>query len=263
MVRLALMADPTFVKKLMRAGEHASAFNEAVEWWLEGKPYRLSVETDTETDTKEFVVIAERQPSDRLSLMFGDAIQNLRSALDYLVGDLARANAGGHLMPRVESDLQFPITTSRTKFKSAIRSQALLGCVAARPAAFIQRAQPYRYGQDPATHPLGALQQLSNIDKHRRITLLSSVVHGLMGESIRIGSVENLQYGRLGPFVDRAVIASYSPADADVDVQLGQITVGIAFGDGLPGAGSDPRQTLRRILDLIETEIMNPLTAYL
>lgn len=103
------MADLSFLVKVRRAREHANAFNEAVQWWLESEPYRVTVEIDAQRDTKEFVVIAEKPPPDRLSLMFGDAVQNFRSALDYLVGDLARANAGGHLMPRVERDLQFPI----------------------------------------------------------------------------------------------------------------------------------------------------------
>lgn len=257
------MADAPFTWKLRRAREHAKALNDAVQWWLESQPYRIAEEIDTKTDTKEFVVIAERQPPVRLSLMLGDAIQNLRSALDYLVGDLARHNAGGHLMPKIESDLMFPITTSPGAFKHAVRRQARLGCVAARPAALIQRLQPYRHGQDPTAHPLWVLHQLSNIDKHRHLALLMSVVRGMSGQDIRIGSVNSFGYGKLGPFKDRAVIAYYSPADADVDMDLGQVAVGIALGDGLPGAGNDPRTVFGALFRFVGVEVVNPLADYL
>lgn len=257
------MADAIFPWKLRRTREHTKAFDEAVQWWLESEPYRIAEEVDVETDTKQFVVIAERQPPVRLSLLLGDMIQNLRSTLDYLVGDLARHNAGGHLMPRIEADLMFPITTSREKFKDAVRRQARLGCVAARPAALIQRLQPYRHGQDPATHPLWVLHQLSNIDKHRHLALLMSVVTGMAAQDIRIESVNSFTFGMLGPFKDRAVLAEYSPANANVHMDLGQVAVDVALGDGLPWAGRDVRGAFRELFGFVAAGVLNPLAAYL
>jgi hypothetical protein len=257
------MADRTFLLKLRRAREHAKLFDEAVQWWVESEPYRIVEDVDPETDTKEIAVVVDRPLGPRLSLMYGDAIQNFRSCLDYLVGDLARSNAGGHLMPRVESDLQFPITTKRSNFKGAIR-QGRLGCVHARPAALIQKLQPYRRGQDPATHPLWALQQLSNIDKHRRIPLMTSVVKALWGQNIEIpGHVAHFTYGQVGPFKDRAVIASYSPSDAVVNMDFGSILIGTALGEGLPGVGQEPGGVLATIVEQVIANVIEPLATYL
>src|SRR5437870_5231633 len=107
-MRLARMADPAFQLKLQRTREHFGAFREAVQWWVESEPYRVEEQIDAQADRKEIVVVANSEPPARLSLILGDAIQNFRSALDYLVGDLARSYSGGYLMPAIEADLQFP-----------------------------------------------------------------------------------------------------------------------------------------------------------
>lgn len=253
---------PTYEIKLQRASEHFNAFNEALDWWLKDNPYRITEQIDAHANRTEIVVVADRQPPERLSLMLGDAVQNFRSGLDYIVGDLARRNSGGHLMPRVESDLQFPITTSRSKFKGAVR-QARLGLVAGRPAAHIQRMQPYRRGQDPLKHPLWLLHQLSNIDKHRRIPLLMSVVQSVQFDNIYVHSANSFEIGGGGPFEHKAVLASYSPADAKVDVNFGAVQVGVALGKGLPGQGHDPARVLADATTWIGTNIFTPLAAYL
>jgi hypothetical protein len=256
------MTDPTFPDKLRRAREHAKTFQEATQWWLEDKPYRVVEETDTKTDTKEFVVLADRQPPARLALMYGDAIQNLRSSLDYLVGDLARKNSGGTLRPAIARRLQFPITTTQSNFDRAIADRRLQ-CVPPDAIALIQGVQPHGDRNERARHHLWALHQLSNMDKHRHIAIITSVVRGIQGGNILIGSVNEFGYGKLGPFKERAVIAFHRPANADVDVDLGQLTIGVALGEGLPGAGQDPEGVLGGILEWIAANVINPLGAFL
>jgi hypothetical protein len=257
------VADASFHLKLRRAREHFGAFNEAAKWWLETEPYRVAQEIDAEADTKQVVVIADRQPPERLSLMLGDAIQNLRSSLDYLIGDLARASSSGYLMPSIERDLQFPITTKRASLKGAVRHQARLRLVPLRAGALIQKLQPYRRGQNPATHPLWILHQLSNIDKHRRIPLLMAVVSSVDYDSVRVGSVGSLTMGGTGPFKHKAILLAYSPANADVDVNLGSVRVDIALGEGLPAAGQPVAAVVPSLFNLIHEQVIRPLTAYL
>jgi hypothetical protein len=256
------MAYFSFELKMRRAVEHLHAFNQTVYWWLRDHPYRIEQEIDAETGSAQVVVRAIRQPPERLSLMLGDAIQNFRSGLDHLVVDLARAHSGGHLMPRVESDLQFPITTSRTEFKAAYTARARLGCVPPRAAAFIQRMQPYRRGIDPAAHPLWLLQQLSNIDKHRRLPLLMAVVSGVSYENMRIEGTDHFQMGGTGPFKDKAVLLAWSPPDANVQVNLRSIEVDIALGEGLPGAGIVVNSAVQDSFQFIDARIVAPLAEY-
>ena len=204
------MSIRDFQHKLRRSGEHLRAFDEAAKWWTEEHPYRISEEIDEKAGEKRIVVFAEGEPPDRLSLILGDAIHNLRSCLDCVVVELARTNSGGYLMPRIEEDLAFPITTSRSKFKSALR-MGRLSCLPIRAQALIQGLQPYRRKDGIERDPLWVLHQLSNIDKHRRIPLLRSVVKSVMYERIAIGSVESLAVHVPTAFKDKAVLVTYSP----------------------------------------------------
>jgi len=256
------MAAPTYALKLRRASEHFDAFNQALKWWLDDKPYSVEEQINTEANCKELVVLAKSRPPERLSLMLGDCIQNFRSALDYLVGDLARA-AVGDLKPALERRLQYPITTSRANFKEAITSRRLV-CVPPRAAATIQKLQPYRRGQDPKTHPLWVIHQLSNTDKHRRIPLLLSVVRSISFNEVYIEWAESAEIGIFsGPFEEKAVIARFRPADAKVNMDVGAVRVGIALGKGLPAAGEDPSAVLAQVTSAIGAAIFEPLAAYL
>lgn len=256
-----VIVQGAFPSKLRRAQEHLVAFNNAYEWWISNQPHRVAEEIDTETDTKRIVLIADQQPPERLSLILGDAIQNLRAALDYLVADLARHASGGHLMPRVESALQYPVATSRPLFKDALR-RGRLGCVPARAQARIQHFQPNRRGHDAASHPLWMLQELSNIDKHRRLPLLSGVVASTE-QSIDIGHAEWFQAGMTGPFEGKAILIAYGPADADVKVDLTTVSVEIVLGKGLPGEGQPVHGVFEAIWLGLQSEVFGPLSAFL
>jgi hypothetical protein len=249
------VAPKSFPLKIKRASEHFDALKQAVEWWADSYPYAIEEEIDTETDTKTVYLIADRPPSPRLSLMLGDTIQNYRSALDYLVGDLARSNVPGELSRSVERRLQFPITTSRENLKTAVREQGRLDCVPLRAGAYIQRLQPYRRGQDFTTRYLWMLQKLSNIDKHRHIPLLITRVRSV--HVIGAGKTTEIFSG--GPLVDKAKLVSFSPADADVQVDLDSLRLDIALGEGLPGAGQRMLPFIDQMLAGISASVFTPL----
>lgn len=91
----------------------------------------------------------------------GDAIQNLRAALDNAAWDLAGSAAGKHTY--------FPILDEERKWDSA-RNSSLRGV----PEPVIDRVrllQPYRLGEDARRHALKILGELSDVDKHRTIHL--------------------------------------------------------------------------------------------
>jgi hypothetical protein len=72
----------------------------------------------TETDDGQKKVLyceVLRKPPSSLSLIIGDCLHNLRSALDSLVFELALAEAQGPLAKEFEDDSAFPIQHVQTK----------------------------------------------------------------------------------------------------------------------------------------------------
>jgi hypothetical protein len=87
------MADLSGVlAKLDRAEEHRLEFDELVEEYVGGEPYTIYSEYDPATGWHTLRWQALREPPlERLGLVFGDMISNLRTTLDYLVWQLVLA----------------------------------------------------------------------------------------------------------------------------------------------------------------------------
>jgi hypothetical protein len=178
-----------------------------------------------------------REPPHYFGVIIGEAVQNLRSALDYLVYELAIHDRGGS-KPRTRT--QFPIcTTPGNFFRGREYIRPLLGEHRRR----IRKLQPYQ-SKDPAAHPLAILNRLSNTDKHR---LLLTVFNELGGvPDARIDVRTNTYQG-----TKAAVAASYLRGTEPIedlkrrDPDLGLILyVDLAFG-----VGNQPVfDTLKRLL---------------
>jgi hypothetical protein len=164
------MSRPSFFLKLARADEHLQELQREIVWFAASDPYTVRYETDEEGRRHVWMGPVGNAPV-RVALLAGDIVHNLHSGLDHLALALSEANAGGHVMPRVERDSEFPIFIERDKFRKGRAKR--IGMAASRAQALIQRAQPYRRWQDPSSHPLWQLYLLSNYDKHRRLPIAS------------------------------------------------------------------------------------------
>jgi hypothetical protein len=145
--------------------------------------------------------ICKRFPT--ICLTVGDAFYNMRSSLDQLVWSLAK-RPGGILDPQ---HTQFPILetdNSDTRKRFARQTEGV-------PTAAqdeIRGFQPFHRGIDCKSHPLWRLNQMCNLDKHRRIPANGSallvhfpnVTRDMVGvQSIYGGTiVENLRVSALG-----------------------------------------------------------------
>jgi len=104
--------------------------------------------------------------------MTGDAIQNMRGALDHLAYQLFLVGSRG-----VQSDghrVYFPISESAQKFDSS-----LLGKVnGMRPDAIarLRTIEPYKGGKG---HQLWLLNELNNTDKHRLLLPIGAALRGV------------------------------------------------------------------------------------
>ena len=128
--------------------------------------FRTDVESrSTHAITYRSFAVEQEAPPEDWPLLAGDAIQNLRAALDHIV----YAASGG------EEQTKFPIFTDPAKFQQ--KAPGMLKGVPASVVATIEKAQPYRnYPPDPAQTMLVRLQDLSNLDKHRTLATIASAV---------------------------------------------------------------------------------------
>ena len=132
----------------------------------------------------------------------------------------------------------------------------------------IENLQPHKRGDAFATDDLWVLDQLWNLDKHRRIqvTLLAVMGMGIgrSGESFHIERFEWL--GGRPPMKGKTKLARYrihtpNPGD-NVDVKrIPEFDV--AFGQGTPAEWAPVVPTLTRLCSYAEEQVLAPLTNFI
>ena len=158
--------------KIERADEHLRAFESELRVYVEANPITLEAKSDPDPSRERFHIGPRNPLPPRLSLILGDCIHNLRSALDHLVMALALDNGADP----DDNSIQFPICTEAAFFHGGqTRSGKTVGprgrnqVRALRPAAqaFIEGLQPYNRGSN--AWMLTELGHLDNVDKHRQL----------------------------------------------------------------------------------------------
>jgi hypothetical protein len=129
--------------KLDRSREHIEAARVEVAAWLESDALTIERTTDDSTGRTEARVRLRQPPPVRLSAILGDAVHNLRAALDHAVYGAAAAHADGALAPKIEGELMFPVIGpgGKTTFDNAA-ARRLVGVPDAVRAA-IENEQPF------------------------------------------------------------------------------------------------------------------------
>jgi hypothetical protein len=152
--------------KIIRAITHLKELQAEVERYFETNPAK--VVRQAEGDPSQFVGKLEARgpiPA-RFPVIIGDCLQNARSALDYLVWELvlaAKNQPGRHNM--------FPVCSTLEWFDRQLINQRRLDGVATDAIAEIRGLQPYHRGQDFDKTMLWIIDDLCNINKHRRVLL--------------------------------------------------------------------------------------------
>ena len=164
------------LSKLSRAKEHRDAIETYITDTFAVESNRPRVGAKFEPETNSNVLYVSEMPDltdflNRVALMLGDAVHNLRSALDHLAYQLALLHTNGNI--RNVRNIAFPITDTLEQFK--IKRKRYLREVNPTQRAEIELLQPY-HGLEgipetgwsgPYVHPLALLRDLSDHDKHR------------------------------------------------------------------------------------------------
>ena len=170
---------PSALAKIARAEKHAESLKSEIAAFLAEENYEVRQNFDAETGRKTAIFHVLREVPVEWSVILGEILHNLRSALDHIITDLTVAESG-HPLEQTE----FPIFEDEAAF-FALRTK---GGQAGQPApnsglfkirgvspaarAVIQGLQPFESAKVGKIASLLIVHNLNIIDKHRTINIV-------------------------------------------------------------------------------------------
>ena len=259
----SVIADPLLGPKLKvkRAKRHLADFKGRWDEFVTSKPYEDITKDDPKTGERIFALRVLSDPPCDLSVIAGDVVHNLRSALDQLVCGLIRANR-----KEVSGSNGFPISRNKKRFKTA--QVAKLKNVSPKAARFIRLLKPYEGGN----RYLWLLQQLDNMDKHNQIIpvvagnvefrVLKRVPSSFTGlglpqvipRVLPLGGVELLKGDCEIYRVSKLALDPHR--DPTVTIQMTFGKTGFTRGEPIIEILKDIIQLIERIIDIVERRIL-------
>jgi hypothetical protein len=224
---MASLADPR--ARLARAEEHRKALDAELRAFREQHPY--SIADEPQTDGWHILRIKLAEPPPRLGCIFGDWLQNLRSALDNLAHQLVLLGGG---TPRGTG---FPIFTNSDDFPK--RGVARIRGALPQHITLIEQLQPYHGLQNPSRAALELVHRLAKLDRHAALhPTLVALAKGNPPFSIEREPIDAEFAVEIhpasGPLKDGAEIARlrFTAETPQLDVQVqGKFATEVAFGD--------------------------------
>lgn len=229
--------------KVIRAAKHLDAIKRVIAG-ITSKAG--SHEIIKNTDGKETVKFLVDPPPD-ITILAGEIVYQLRSALDHLAFDLVKLNSGGITLPAGwERRCDFPLWVAipDKQIKRGHTSPPLpyncftksLPGISKTAFTFIESVQPY-HTEERVHEAMRLIAQLSNVDRHRHLNVTLPRV--AVRQTIKLTGDREFSMTR-GGFKDGAEIETPSAAKADdiVDVQR-SFAEYVTFDEPTVGAGPD------------------------
>jgi hypothetical protein len=260
--------------RLTRADEHLEALGDEIERFLNPsdahKPYGSFLEKNDETGERRLCASVHLSPPPHLSLLIGDFLHNVRSALDHLAWKL-----GGNPPPN-EKASEFPIFLSRKDFCGSAGGRSgyeKTRGMEPRAQAIIEDVQPFNGGKNPKLHPLWTLHQLSAEDKHRLPIVTGLVVEGGIEPQLRPGDPDSINLAvtdwrgviRQGAFQIGDPIAEWTAGTFTREPESHEdfnIVFGIAFNPEGPGRGRPVIDVLADCIEYVGGEVVGRLAPF-
>jgi hypothetical protein len=212
--------------KLKRAKEHIDDLNAQIKEFIERSVYEISVQRDSKTGSESVKVSPSKPIPDDFALILGDALHNLKSALDFAWYELTFADTPA------KKRHGFPIYPSRTHLEDFLRYRKEQHSIYRLCDVLLRIIQPYTGGNGDS---LFHLHSLDKIDKHMLLIPQVQIVRidGLWAED---GDGE--KFGIKWRLVPSGGLVLNCGKHRNVKViKKGQIAATIVFGKGTPMAG--------------------------
>jgi hypothetical protein len=209
--------------KIARAREHIEASDRKAQQFRRSNPYSIVRELDTQTGEQIWRATGQAAVPPVFSIIIGDALHNLRAALDHLAWQLVLTNG-----QQPTTRTAFPIYDDSLRFDREGTTK-LRGMSPAAVAA-IKALQPC-YGTNASPNRmLSALEHLDKVDKHRHLNLiLVEAIGGIFTPGLP--STVHPTFIHLGRVEHGTVLARLRGEQVNVDVRP---AIDIAFDERWP-----------------------------
>ena len=174
--------------KVVRAAHHLAELQNRISLWAADHPMRTEgIISEDRLHWRLVLHVKTLPPVAEWSLLLGDCIHNIRSALDACIWEFATRDGRTPPKPR---QVQFPIVDSEPRWAAARRDQ--LQTVPTEIAERVRILQPYtRPEHERPRDALVLLQEFSNLDKHRSSIKVSMHIESYKaGMTLDFGSLE-------------------------------------------------------------------------
>jgi hypothetical protein len=155
--------------KIGRAKCHIADLRLALRHFAGSQPYRVDNRPDPATGGPVYFLAGVADVPQAISVIAGDAIHNLRCALDHLAYQLVMVGAGS--VP--SHHVYFPVVDDPVENKHKFDKD--VGGMRPAAADAIRDLEPHKGGKG---HRLWVLHKLNNTDKHRLLLAAVSVYRG-------------------------------------------------------------------------------------
>ena len=214
-------------QKIARSAEHLKTVETEVQRYFHKKPCNVVAEFDTKSNRVIGKFVVTSPVPDSIPIILGDALQNLRSSLDYLIWELVLAANGSPSEKHM-----FPICTTLDAFNNQINRGRLDG-VTPDALAVIQAMQPYHMGQDAISHVLAVLDSFCNINKHRRILLTALATHFSRTEIVSSTVGRSIQTTLSPRYHNAEIFASHAITEGGEEMEMqGDAVFFVTFNEG-------------------------------
>ena len=173
---MAVLKDDVRLK-IERADKHLDDFHAVLRAFIDSNPYVIDTKRDPQTRCLVYYLVTAQPIPDELAMIASDILQNLRTALDYLVCAMVRGNNKSDKASAFPIVDKAPVSTKeRAWFEAKTQGKP------EEAKDVIRRIKPYK-GEDDV---LWRLHKLNNRDKHRLLFTVGAAFRSLdLGSMLR------------------------------------------------------------------------------
>ncbi|MFJ4036255.1 hypothetical protein [Streptomyces griseoluteus] len=250
------------ILKLAHAAQCKAELESRISLWSAGRP--IDTDYSLSEDRRRWQTrlrVRSAPPSQEWSLILGDMLYSLRSALDACVWEFAHIDGASPPKPKL---VQFPVVRDRADWNKALRER--LQSVPQEIAERIEMLQPFnRPPEQVDADPLICLTDLNNLDKHRASIEVSIDPHNIQQnvstswaseEAAERNAPPNITY-HFPDLVDQALVVDTKFNDPVKEIKGGfsiglQVTVATPIGKLAIGSLTNGlMQNIQQVLNFI------------
>lgn len=237
-------------RKIERANQHIQELNSSLTTFLKTDFYSLHVNSN---DAGQDVLTLDSKPLPcDIPLVIGDAIHNLRAALDLMACEIVM-KAGGTCTRYTN----FPVRETRQELVGALNGGEIKVAGQDICDLILDVIKPYKGGNEP----LWSLHQLDIIDKHR---LLIPIVSVTQLSGVCAHTENNVRFENIGLLVGEGGRLNVIATSAKLHItNYGQPTFGVFFRQGEPFENQPLVPTLHQLAQIVTGVVQAIEKAYL